>query len=499
MNSEKETEILRLAISEAWPPGSIARALDVHSSVVDRVVRQAFQAPALPPERPKITDAYVQLVQETLAKYPRICASRLFQMAVARGYPGRSQGHFRRLVRGLRPRPAPEAFLRLATLPGEEAQIDWAEFGRVTIGRAERKLVAFIMTLPHSRAVFVRFFLSLKTCCFLEGIARAFEFFDGVPRRILHDNLKSGVIARDGTLVQFNEELLALCRHYHTEARATGVRRPTDKGSVERSVRYVRDNFFAGREWTTLSDLNNAAHAWCSGPALSRAWRRGDDGIVGDALARERNALLPLPPRSFVSSERVSVKVGRSPYVRFDGNDYSVPPVYARSTLTVSASQDTVSCMVGAAVVSEHPRSFSKHETFTKPEHVEDVLVRKKRARSSAGLARLQAAVPAAESFLGELAGRGENLGGAVASLLRCLERHGVERLRTAMDEVVAAGSFRLVSVHHVLNRIENEHRWATPVAVPLSLPVGVANMSVVPHDLSAYDAILNEENAHES
>src|SRR5687768_3163965 len=111
-------------------------------------------------------------------------------MARLRGYSGKSQSHFRRIVAGLRPAPAPEAFLRLTSLAGEEAQADWAHFGKVTVGKAQRNLVVFILTLSWSRAVYIRFFYSMKTACFLEGFVRGFEHFGGVPRRILFDNLK---------------------------------------------------------------------------------------------------------------------------------------------------------------------------------------------------------------------------------------------------------------------------------------------------------------------
>lgn len=100
-----------------------------------------------------MADPYRDFIVETLARYPTLRASRLFQMVKARGYPA-APDHFRAIVAKLRPRPAAEAFLRLPTLPGEQAQVDWAHFGQVRIGRAQRPLMAFVMVLSFSRAIF---------------------------------------------------------------------------------------------------------------------------------------------------------------------------------------------------------------------------------------------------------------------------------------------------------------------------------------------------------
>src|SRR5690606_30031704 len=131
--------------------------------------------------RPSMADPYVPFIMETLTKYPRLHASRIFQMVRERGYPGRPD-HFRRIVARLRPRPPAEAFLRLRTLPGEQAQVDWGHFGKVQIGSAERVLWAFVMVLSWSRHIFLRFYLSAAMPSFVRGHVDAFAFFGGVPR-----------------------------------------------------------------------------------------------------------------------------------------------------------------------------------------------------------------------------------------------------------------------------------------------------------------------------
>jgi transposase len=190
-------------------------------------------------------------------------------MVRQRGYPG-GPDHFRRVVARLRPRPPAEAFLRLRTLPGEQAQVDWAHFGKVAIGSALRVLWAFVMVLAWSRQIFLRFYLSAAMPTFLRGHVEAFEFFGGVPRVLLYDNLKSAVLERAGDAIRFHPTLFALAAHYRYEPRPVAPARGNEKGRVERAIRYVRVSFFAARSWSSVDDLNAQAMAWMTGLAAER-------------------------------------------------------------------------------------------------------------------------------------------------------------------------------------------------------------------------------------
>src|SRR6202521_718542 len=156
-----EAEILRLHHTEHWPIGTLATQLRVHHSTVRRVLAQAGVPLAQTTLRASIADPYRAFIVEPLQKYPTLRASRLYHMVRERGYPG-APDHFRAIIARLRPRPAGEAYLRLRTLPGEQAQVDWAHFGKLIIGRARRPLMAFVMVLSYSRQIFLRFFLNAR-------------------------------------------------------------------------------------------------------------------------------------------------------------------------------------------------------------------------------------------------------------------------------------------------------------------------------------------------
>jgi transposase len=177
---ETEAEIVRLYHGEKWPIGTIAGQLGIHHTTVQRVLRQTGVDRKIVAPRPSMVDPYVPFIVEQLEKYPGLRASRLFVMIKERGYPG-GPDHLRRLV-GLRPRKAAEAFQRLRTMPGEQAQVDWAHFGKLEIGRAQRPLWAFVMVLRYSRRLFLRFSPGASMPVFVAGHVEAFADFGGVPR-----------------------------------------------------------------------------------------------------------------------------------------------------------------------------------------------------------------------------------------------------------------------------------------------------------------------------
>ncbi len=395
ISSEKEAEILRLFRAEAMRgPCTLARVVGVHPDAVRRVLTSAGlaesgTADALAPSgRESILDPYAPLIDTTLRKYPNICASRIFGMLCERGYTGVSQGHVRRFVNARRPEAPTEAFLRLALLPGEQAQVDWAHFGPAGERYPGRKLSAFVMTLAYSRHLYFRFFLSMRMREFLQGFVEGFEFFGGVPRGILIDNLKSGVTERVGDVVRFNRHFLDLATHYAFEPHAAGVRRGNEKGRVERSIRYVRDSFFTARTYESLADLNEQARKWCEGIAAMRPWRDDRSLEVHEAFAQERPRLLALPGNPFPCVERVLAKVGKQPYVWFDANEYSVPHELSGKQVEIVAVENKVAVHgpEDALPVAVHERSYGRHAVIENPEHVEALRRAKPGGARSSGL-----------------------------------------------------------------------------------------------------------------
>ena len=497
LDAEQEAEVVRLVLAEKWPVGTVARQLGMHHTVVRRVLhRVGVPLPELAPRRSKL-DPYMPFVLATLDKYPKLQASRLWQMLRERGYEGRQTG-VRNIVRLVRPRPRGEAYLRLTMLPAEQGQVDWAHFGKLQIGRAHRMLLAFVIVLSFSRKIFLRFFLDARMPSFLRGHVEAFEAFQGVPRTLLYDNLKSAVVERAGDAVRYNERLLELAKHYRFGPRVAAPARGNEKGRVERAIRYVRGSFFAGRKVTDLDSLNAEAAAWCRDVAEHRRWPDDRELTVADAFEKEKGSLLTLPDDRFPCNERVDVIVGKQPYVRFDRNDYSVPHELVRQTLTVVADFESVRVCRGTTVVATHERSWDAGKQIEDPRHLRDLVDDKRNARVHHGLERLHHATTHAETFMQRAAERGRNLGSTTARLLRLLDEYGATDLDQALAEVLARDVIHVPSVRQLLE--QRRHAAGRPQLVPVAITdPRLRDLAVRPHDLSTYDLLTKDDDDDDS
>jgi hypothetical protein len=414
-------------------------------------------------------------------------------MVYERGYRG-GPDHFRHLIARHRPRPKAEAYLRLRTLPGEEAQVDWGHFGHLEIGRARRPLMAFVMVLSYSRRVFLRFFLDARMDAFLAGHAAAFEAYGGVPRTLLYDNLKSAVLERRGEAIRFNPTLLAFAGHYRFDPRPVGVARGNEKGRVERTIRYIRDNFFSARPFTDLDDLNAQAMTWCEGPAADRPCP-GEAMSVGEAFALEAPRLTLLPENPFPVETSVAVSIGKTPYARFDWNDYSVPHTHVRRQLTVLADPRQVRILDGAVLVACHPRSYDRGAQIEDPPHIQALRDHKRRARNASATDRLAHAAPSSAELLVRAAQHGHSLQTTVAGLNRLLQRYGARELEAAILEVLQleGPAPHPNSVLLALEKRREQRKQPPLVHSPLPKHVLDKDQPVRPARLAPYDKLKDQ------
>ena len=451
IDEEMRATIVRLSRAEGWPVGTIARHLGIHHSTVTRALRarggQQRRA------RPKLIDPFIPFIRKQLKENADLPASTLYGQVEARGYRG-GEDHFRHSLRalGLRPVKRPEASMRLRFLAAEQAQVDWAEFGKVRIGRAERKLMGLLVTLSYSRQTFLSLFYNAQMSSFLHGHVEAFEAFGGVPRRLLYDNLKSAVVTRRGKAVTFNPALLALAGHYAFEPAAAWPRSPEEKGRVERRVGFARTGFFAGRDITVpLGELNAAAREWCFGRAARRPWPDDDSLLVRDAFAREREKLIPLPDTPFPTDEVRAVRIDKTCHARFDTNDYSVPPDYTTASLTLVASRYRVRILDGAREVAAHARAYGRQQQISDPEHVKALVARKRHGRSMSVRDTLLRAVPRAEEMLTLAGCRKLNVATCARTLNGLLDIHGADELDRAIAAALERGSCHPNTVRSII------------------------------------------------
>jgi transposase len=497
ISRELETEILRLYHAEHWPIGTLARQLHLHHDTVRRVLSQAGIPAGIRYTRRSMVEPYVAFIQETLARFPTLRASRLYQMVRERGYPG-APDHFRSIVARYRPRPQAEAYLRLRTLEGEESQVDWAHFGKLAVGKALRPLMAFVMVLSYSRYLFLRFYLGAAMSAFLDAHVRAFEFFGGVPRKCLYDNLRSAVLERMHLAgvpdaIHFHPKLLELSAWYRFAARPVAVARGNEKGRVERAIRFVRERFFAARQFVDLPDLNAQALAWCTGEAAERACPEDRSRTVRECFQAERERLLGLPQEPFPAEERVIVRTHKSPYVRFDLNDYSVPHTHVRRTLEVLATLETVRILDGGTVIATHPRSYDRDAQIEEPAHIKALEAEKRAGRAHRAIDRLHHAAPSAARFFQLAASRGVHLGSLTRGLTELLDTHGAAALEAALAAALGEDATHLAAVRHFIDLHRARRGQCPPIPVTLPDDPRVRALTVRPHNLANYEILTRE------
>jgi transposase len=341
IHDEQVARIRHLFHAEHWKIGTIAAELLLHPDTV----RQALETDRFrsqPRLRAQLTDPYLDFLRQILQQYPRLRTTRLLQMIQPRGYTG-SVSQLRRVVADLRPSRR-EAFLRLRVFPGEQAQSDWAYFGEVRMGRARRRLSGFVLTLSYSRALWLEFFFDQSLENFLLGHVHAFHDWGGAPRSLQTDNLRSVVLERRGDALHFHPRFLELSAHYHFAAPPCRPARGNEKGRVERAIQYVRSSFFAARPFTTLEDFNRQARAWRDQVAHQRPWPGDGSRTVAQVFQAEKPHLLPLPAHLFSCDATRTVYADKTLCVRFDLNDYSVPPQALGRALTLVASPVPFAC-----------------------------------------------------------------------------------------------------------------------------------------------------------
>jgi transposase len=481
---ELEAEIVRLFYAEHWAVGTIATQLEIHVDVVERVL--GLGKPRVPSElRPRIIDPYRPFIDDTLRRYPKLLATRLYDMVRERGFAG-SVRTVREHVARVRPRPPRKAYLMTETLPGEVAQIDWAHAGEVAVPGGVRALWLFVMVLANSRAMWGEFVIDLTVYSLCRSLVRGARALGGVARQWLFDNPKVVVLERIGTVARFHPTLLALCAAMRVEPRLCAVRQPRQKGKVERAIRYLRDRFLAGRTITSVEQGNRLLAQFIAEIAHVRPHPTIAQRTVGEVFAVERARLLPLPEPLPETARVEPIKADSQAFVHLDTNRYSVQSDYASRVVTLVADDRTVRLVDGEVVVGEHVRSWGRRQVFELPEHRAALVAERRAARDLKGRDRIRAVVPAFDRIVERWDLSGSSLGYRVARAIKLLDLYGDHVFATAAAELIERGlsDVGALAVACEKHRKDQGH----PVPITLVLPDHLDDADVVPHDLESYD-----------
>jgi transposase len=479
-----QAEILRLHYADRWGYSQIARHLGIHRESVRKVARRRSVAltPAPPAPRTTVVTPFRSRLQALLTEDPARPAVTIFQVLRAEGYRGGISA-LRGAVRRLRPSAAPAAFVSLTFGRAEAAQVDWGEFGDVFgIGR---QVHAFVLVLCYSRLLTVTFTFSQTLEAFLRCHEQAFAFVGGCPKEIWYDNLATAVAERRGRLVRFHPRFLAYAGHHRFRPVACNVGRGNEKGRVEDAIKYLRTNFWPGRTFRDLADLNTQAEAWRDTLANQRE-HRVTRKLPALLVAEERPHFLPLG-EPYDTDEVRSVVVPPAFRVAFDGNRYSVPWRLVGKPLTLRADAETVTLWYGTHRVARHGRCWRRGVEVVRPAHADGLLATKPGAQAHWQVEAVAALGPAARQYLDCIRAGTRSLRAELDHLLLLTTLYGPAPVEAALAACLAQA---IVGSHQVEQWLRLQD---TPPVAPPPLTLADPRLTVPPvrPNLQRYDALL--------
>jgi len=377
-----------------------------------------------------------------------------------------------------------EMFVPLLHPPGQ-AQADFGE-AEVIVAGVRQKAHFLVVDLPQSDDAFVMAFPGETTEAFCEGHNHAFNYFGGVPTRIVYDNSKIAVarISGDGTRKR-TQVFTELQSHYLFADRFARPAKGNDKGKVEGLVGYARRHFFVPiPRVASFEELNSRLLEQCRNRRSRRL--RGHQQSIGERFEADRQAFLPLPATPYDACDKQSTRVTSLSLVRYRCNDYSVPTAYGHRQVLVKGYVDEVVICCGTEIIARHPRCYGREETIYDPLHYLALLEQKTNAlEQAAPLQKWQ--LPAAFGQLRHLLEVRQAKGGRreFIQVLRLLECFSFETVAWAVDEALRLQAISFDAVKHlVLCRIERRPARLDLTLYP-HLPAAVVTTTAVSEYLS--------------
>jgi transposase len=482
------SEVLRLSLIEGLSIRAISRRLQLARKTVRKLLGRAPARPLPLKEMPRgsLLDTYDAEIRRLVADTPELAAPAVLERLRPLGYTG-GITILRHRLRGLRPRPAKEAFLTLNFAPGAAFQIDWADFGFALPG-CPRRVSAFVMVACYSRYLYIEFTLSQSMGTFLRCMERGLHFFGGVAIADIFDNMKTVVLSHAPHATVFNRRFLEYARARGFAVVACNVRKGNEKGRVERPIGFVRTRFWPGRRFTDLVDLNMQAMRWRDDFANHRVHE--ETGKVPALVFRheEQHRLKPIPPTPFDVDDVETNGVTKMFRVTFDRNRYSVPWRLASQSVLVRANDDAVAIFLGEKQIAAHRRSWSVGEDIEHPSHREGLLQMKPRAAAGGLPPGLVGLDETGTTYFKIFAAGGRSVQRETVRLIFLVELFGEQATRAAIADVMATGHVGAEYVEYVLRH----KKGLTPSTAPLRLGDPVLDaLSLREPDLSLYDQLV--------
>lgn len=396
---------------------------------------------------------------------------------------------FLRLVRPTRKK----AYLTLHYAPGECAQVDWGHAGFLNVGQARRRLSFLVVTLCHSRLMYLEFTLAQTLEHFLGALQNAFLYFGGVPCIILSDNLKTAVLRHPlGEAPVFHERYMDFAGHHGFTPKACGIHQPQAKGRVESNVGYVKKSLLNGLNPSGLAAVNTAGRLWLDTVANIRMHATTRQ-TPRERFKNEKEALRPLNCLPYDLGVVSSVGVSPQFRVRLAGNRYSVPATYASSRVNLKRTPDHLWFYHDNKLIADHVRSYDIGQDYLIPDHEKPLLMERRHIRDQRLLQHFLRLSPQADMFYRQLEDRHLNARHHVRQIMALSELYPVEQIARALEDAAELQVFRAEYVANILD--QRRRQLPEPGALHLTRRQDLLDLELPPPNLETYEPNKKETN----
>jgi len=479
---------------------AIAQELGVHRNTVTRALENPDQEyrRALPVKSP-VNDPFQEKIKKMVlenSKKPRdekLTKTRMHEILCEDKYPG-SYSTFTYLVRKIEEElelNIPETFIKLNPIKGT-MQVDFGET-YVIKGTKKKKIFFFAAKLCHGKGEFVKAYPLQRREFFFDGLLSAFDFFKGVPKRIIFDNLTQAVkkvLSGPDRITQV--EFKKFQSHFNFEAVFCGVGKGNEKGRTENLVKYIKNNYLLPLlDFEGFDKLNDYLFNKCkarmeTAKFMGRYW--------AELMLEEK--FLPLE-KSYENCRIKEVKVNTYQLVTVERNKYSVPAKYAKKKLLAKIYPFEIVLIYNDMVVATHERCFGRGKEKLCPYHFLPVLRKKVRAYDEAKFIQDWKLPSIFENFHHQLKARRENVQKGTREfidILRLTEEYSVSRIAKILKELDENGRYSYQDVLSILRYQQQSSYQPKPLSQGILENLDISSFEISSTSLAAYDDLIRGE-----
>ncbi|MGC8746631.1 MAG: IS21 family transposase [Candidatus Saccharicenans sp.] len=485
---------IKTLFEKGYNKTQIAKIVGCSRKAVRRALKRVDEGQELRRKTvPSIIDAYEEIVRAKVAQ--GLTAVRIHQDLVKEtSYKG-SYSTVKLLVRKIKKDSQP-VYMHNVSLPGEEAQVDFGYAGRLSDSEGRlRKAWVFCYGFSFSKIDYYEVVFSQEVQSFLNCHIHAFRYFGGVPRIIKIDNLKSAVLKAHFYEPEYQRDYLLFSRHYGFSPSPSRVRTPTDNAQAESRVKYVKSNFFRGREFEDINDCNRQLREWTERVSHERIHGTTKRQPRELFEQEERPRLQVLPAEDYDMSLWLRRKVGLNCHLVFENNYYSVPYAYCGKEVTLQVTESLVKVYDGINPLSQeegkllctHPRLKGQGKFQTNSAHYPSWKLVSKTEYQEKYRQRMAEIGPFAERYFQEIVRRQEGYWAKVIyGILYLAKKYGSESVNLACKRALFYEAYGYRVIKNILEKRLHQVEWEEPEAQK------TVETSKMARPLSDYESLLD-------